>query len=445
MNLLIDPNANYWFEGDFMAIVHRNKPVWKIAQQFGVDVAKELMQKGARSAGAAPDWVGQRYSEAAKNESETKAFGYDAPRYTYLQVLSKMGSGVRGFAGDSGDPYGESEQGPSNFVEIYYEPGSGVILGAGPWKVPFWADENPRLSWPVSFFDPAEDCEDIWPTAPLVPVIGEMEFLDWAYSFAMGKIKATSRSIFVAPSDISSNMEVTLKGNDDVVVVKVDEPDPTKRKDIIKAIEFGDLGTGIQILIQYVESNFEKHTGLVEVLYGMSEKQMRSAAEANVKREFGRLRVDEMIDKAEDWQGEVARKEALAARMLVSPEQMAEIVGPELAQAWGLYQQGDLRRFMAEFEYTVESGSMQRLTPEMRAARAAEILDRLGPTALSTQDFRAFNELAQEYLVSQGVPQPERFVIQPPPPPPPSTPEEPVAPEVMSIQGGEPVMGYPQG
>jgi hypothetical protein len=109
-----------------------------------------------------------------------------------------------------------------------------------------------------------------------------------------------------------------------------------------------------------------------------------------------------------------------------------------------LYQDGDLRRIMQEYDYTIVAGSMQKRTPKRRADIAAERLERFGELWLNTRNLEALNQAIIEWEAANGNPTPDRFVIPALPPPPPEAQEEEKMPaEVMAIQGGQPVFGTP--
>jgi hypothetical protein len=219
-------------------------------------------------------------------------------------------------------------------------------------------------------------------------------------------------------------------------------------------MEMMQLNPALVDMLREVELLFEKATGLYEILYGQSSKQFRSAAEANVKAEFSRLRIDDMIDQVEEWQTEIARKEAIGARYRLDAPQMAKIVGPELAQAWDFYKPGDIRDAMAEYDYTVQAGSMRKRTPQFRAEFAEKALSIVGEKALLVGDLETYNRLQAEWFAANGDPNPGSYALSAPPPPetlgaspppPPGPPEPPQAPEIMAVQDGQPIIGDPGG
>ena len=97
------------------------------------------------------------------------------------------------------------------------------------------------------------------------------------------------------------------------------------------------------------------------------------------------------------------------------------------------------------------SGSLRKRSPQYRAEIAEKALAIGGEKALAVGDLEGYNNLWVEWLEASGVHNARRFALQAVPPPeeqgqgaaPEAAP--PVAPEIMAIENGEPVLGNPQG
>jgi hypothetical protein len=452
-DLLFDPSEGKWYNGYYMMRLRRNQPLWKVARTFGEKVAKRLMEENVLE-GEGENLFLDADFEAMDPEDRDLVRDYHGPRVTYVEVFSKMGTGLRARKSD-GDTKDWRFGGDSrDHLAIVYQPTKNVIMYMDDWPIPFWADEKKKCSWPVSCYDPAEAQDKVWPISLITPALGEQMFLDWGWSFALGHVKVGSRQIMVSAADLDDKVVIALKGNDSSILIPIDEPNPEVRKNLISAIDMPQLSPALVNILDRVEQLFEKRTGLYEVLYGQSSRQFRSATEAQVKAEFSRLRIDDAIDRCEDYQADVARKEAIGARWKLSGEELAPIVGPELAQAWDLYRPGDLKQMMREYDYTIRAGSMRKRTPQYRAEFAGMRLERLGPIYLSVGDLDSYNATLREWLVANGEPNPEKFFVkvQPPPEAYMQNPQQgqqqqnaPVAaPEVMAVEGGEPVIGSPE-
>jgi hypothetical protein len=114
-------------------------------------------------------------------------------------------------------------------------------------------------------------------------------------------------------------------------------------------------------IIAEVTNLFDRRVGLTELIYGMTRASFRSAAEANVKAEQISVRPDDYANTLEDALSEVARKEALLARWMVYPQDVAPLLGPMAAQAWQMHVQGeDPEAVVREYSYRVEAGSARK-------------------------------------------------------------------------------------
>ena len=125
---------------------------------------------------------------------------------------------------------------------------------------------------------------------------------------------------------------------------------------------------------------FDKRVGLTELTYGLTRNQFRSAAEAQVKAEQISVRPDDMANVLEDALSLVSRKEALAARWLLQPDDVAPVVGPLGAMVWGQQvQQQSIDQIAREYEYRIEAGSARKPNKSGRVEQMQMALQTLGP------------------------------------------------------------------
>jgi hypothetical protein len=110
-----------------------------------------------------------------------------------------------------------------------------------------------------------------------------------------------------------------------------------------------------------VTALFDRRDGLTELIYGMTRNKIRSAAEASVKAEQISVRPDDYANTLEDAMSDVARKEALMARWLVEPQDVAPLMGNMAAQAWAMHVTGeDPESIVREYSYRIEAGSARK-------------------------------------------------------------------------------------
>jgi hypothetical protein len=466
-DILIDPSEDKWYNAHYILRLRRNVPLWKIAERFGAKTAQRFLKKRGDGGGmngreGIETWFGHQehwygFANSAYDisvmtpEEERQVREFDGPRISYVEVYSKMGVGYRSDKGaNNREVMGGAPLDERDHVVFAYEPSRKIILNQpGPWPIPYWADHG-KHSWPFAFIDPAENQDKTWPISMITPALGEQKFLDWGWSFALAGIKKSVRNIGLVGSDVSDKVIAALKSNQSDVIVPV-EGNAEERQNILTQLEMMQVNPSLVAMLREAEILFEKATGLYEILYGQTSRQMRSAAEANVKADFSRLRIDDVIDRVEDWHDEIARKEALGARFIVGPQQMVPIMGEQLAMAWDFFKPGDFKEAIAEYDYTVRAGSMRKRTPQYRAEIAEKALMIGGQAAMGVGDLELYNKLWLEWLEANGVPNAERFILQALPPPEAQQggqeqePEPPQAPEVQEIVDGQPVIATPGG
>ena len=219
--------------------------------------------------------------------------------------------------------------------------------------------------------------------------------------------------------------------------------------DIISVFQLPQVTPDIWNIISAVAEMFDRRVGLTELVYGMTRSQFRSAAEAQVKSEQISVRPDDMANVLEDAMSELARKEALAARWLLRPEDVAPVLGPLGSQAWQMHVQSlDIHQVAREYDYRVEAGSARKPNKASRVEQMQMALQTLGPVlqGLIPQGIvDPFNALITDWAKSLDI-DPSRYLLpQPPPPPPPQPPGAPASPpgEEPPPQPGEGGGGAP--
>src|ERR1700675_2019127 len=132
-------------------------------------------------------------------------------------------------------------------------------------------------------------------------------------------MKKTSRDIIVFQKSAGEEMKRVLLSGEDYELVELEKSHGTI-KEVVEVLQFPELNGDMFKVIQLVTTLFEQRTGLTELMYGQTSHAYRSAEEANVKEQQLNVRPDDMVNKTEDWMGNVARSEALTARWLLDPQ-----------------------------------------------------------------------------------------------------------------------------
>lgn len=299
------------------------------------------------------------------------------------------------------------------------------------WPIPLWMDD----AWPVTCIDfrPLFDCS--WPLNLLTPALGEQDFLDWAYSFLASKIKTTSRDFIAYQKGISDETLDTIEKGPDLTLIPLEGGMAKNISEQIQFLQHPQMNTDIHTVLQAIEKNFEKRTGLSEAMYGQTAHAYRSAAEAGMKGQMTQIRPDDMANIVEDAAGLMARKEAIAARLILKGADVAPIVGPMGATFWDQQVASqDAFTVVREFDIRVESGSAKKPNKDAQVQNTQDaaqfllpFLQQMGQTTGNWGPLCAFIKdyaAARDWDVTKYDVDPASFMPPPPPPMPPGAPPQ---------------------
>jgi len=383
--LLIDPDCEQYRDAAWV-VRERNRSRWRLAEEFGLDPERLESAASTHLDDALQQTAGMGRSE---DPEDIRARKGDVVHY--YEVYSRMGLGSKFHAADpvtkeAGDLF--SSLGDNVYLVI--ADGVDFPLNMPPeavagisvpeeiqqrlsWPIPFWADhQNP---WPFSPIDFYPNQDDPWATSPLQGALPLLAFLDHAYSYLMGRVKATCRDIHVVSGAIDRKLEEALHAAIDQTVVKVPGDVQTEVAKMLHTIQFPSVNRDLWDVLSAVERAFERATGMDPLLYGSGggAPQMRSAQEASIRQGNMGMRPDDMAECVEQWQSAIGAKEALATRLFVGPQQVAPLfgetmqqgpMGPMLgpmSQAWAtLISTNDPIEAAAELTYTVAAGTGRR-------------------------------------------------------------------------------------
>ena len=377
-NLMIDPDHELMADAKWCAR-RCIEPTWQVEAERGLAPGSLRGTDASQSAASGLEVFGDEWK---KKDGKTNDL------LVYWKIWSKMGLGglLRGIDESVAqvDRFGrfvylevsETVNYPLNMPPAIWG-NEAELYRRVQWETPFWADTD---SWPFTFLAFHRVPRRIWPMSHFRPAMGELKFLNWAYSFLASRMHTSSRTFVGILKAASEELKrKVLEGTDFELL----ELEASLGADIGKLIQFIDhpevKGDFIKI-IEMVEKQFEKRTGLNELLYGETSHQYRSAAEADAKQANLNIRPDDMGNKVEDFATNIARKEALAARWHMSAEDIAPIFGPVVANFWKQYvASADINAIVRQLEYRVEAGSTRKPNKQKDAADANEAMRTLFP------------------------------------------------------------------
>jgi hypothetical protein len=433
-NLVWDPDADE-FEDIRWAARRRCQPLDEVAAKFGL--TREDLKGHIESYSQQADATERGYQHKKKT-------GKTNDLIVYWEIYSKTGFGDRLKNADKDlrgkfDALGQNcylvvAEGvdfplnipPAMLQEEVDESGiPQTLFMAAQWPIPFWLEPN---GWPFTVLAWHGKPGYSWPLSLIRAGIGELRFINWAMSFLATRIATSSQTLIgVAKSaDPDIKAKILEKSEGGFNIVEISEAVGRSVNDVISVFQMPGVTQDMYQIIAEVTALFDRRVGLTELIYGMSRASFRSAAEAAVKSEQISVRPDDYANILEDALSEVARKEAILARWLVYPPDVAPILGPMAAQAWQMHVQGeDPEAVVREYSYRVEAGSAKKPNIATKVENINNAMQVMMPVAqglLQVGMPNVFNALLEDWGTAMQVDVSKYLVPPPPPPPPPDQP-----------------------
>jgi hypothetical protein len=427
-NLVVDPDVDSLADAKWIArkCVH---PVWQVEAEYGL--APGTLKGNLES-------TDQQVSIAGSPSGEyDRKRGLTNDLICYWKIYSKMGMGSRLSGIDKSaaelDVFGdyiylaicEHHDFPLNVPEeALMDPEE--VTQRLQWETPFWADD----AWPFTALSFHWVPKRVWPMSHLKPGLGELKFINWAYSFLAGKIRTACRDLVAVQKSAAEEIKRALVEGTDYELMEIEKAHGTI-SEVVQFMQHPPFHGDIYKVISAVEDNFEKRVGLTELMYGQTSSQYRSAAEAQVKSDQLRIRPDDMANKVEDTMSDVARKEAFSARWHLDGQDVLPMLGQQGAQIWDqIMVTADPAVLLHQIEYRVEAGSARKPNKDKELADANAAIQTLFTPlyeyAMATGQTQQVNAVLTMWAKAQDI-EPAPFLLTAPPMPEPA-PTPPVDP-----------------
>jgi len=453
-NLVLDPDATELEDITWCArkCVH---PIDVVAEKYGLDVE----QLKGNLEGKADYRSGDAFASpraADDHRSSARRVGKTNDLMTYWKIWSKTGFGdrlkdapkeQRGFFDAIGpNAYIVVAEGvnfplnvPPAILQEQVDEQTGLpqsMFRAVQWPIPFWAESN---GWPFTMLSFHRKPGYVWPISHIKPGIPELRFLCWAFSFLAQRVAVSCETLIgvskAADQDIKDQILSQSQGG--FKIIELSEILGRSVSDVISVFQMPNATQEIWSVINAVTEMLEKRLGLTELVYGLSNKQIRSATEASVRSEQISIRPDDMAECVENAMSQIARKEALAARWLLTPEDVSPVVGPIGAAAWAQHVSSmEPIQVAREYDYRIESGSARKPNKSTRQEQMQAALQNLGPVLsnlIGAGVVEPFNALIKDWADSLDLDAAPYLIPLPPPPPEPQAmppaPEEQAPPQ----------------
>lgn len=433
-NLCIDPDMESLRDAKWVArrCIH---PVWEVEEKYGLEPGsikgnmESLAMQGAMSANKDGDY---RRRQGTTNDL-----------LVYWELFSKMGMGTRlsgaGLSSNTNRSMQEELElfGDNCYLVIadhvpYPLNAPPALLESGDmeavsqrlqWPTPFWGDDG----WPFTSLSFHWKPRCVWPVSHLKPGMGELKFINWAYSFIAGKIRTASRDFIAILKSAGEDIKNSILHGTDYELIEIEKSYGTI-SEVVQFLQHPTFQGDIWRVIQAVEENFEKRVGLTELMYGSTRAQFRSASEANIKADQLRIRPDDMANKMEDAATLMARNEALACRWHLTGAHVAPMLGQVGASLWDQYVvPSDPNDILHQLEYRIEAGSIKKPNRDRDAANMQTAMQTLFQPlfqySMTTGDVNPLNSLLADWAKSIDL-DADAYMLKPvPPPAPPPAPE----------------------
>jgi hypothetical protein len=439
-NLVIDPDFECISDATWIAR-RCVAPVWQVEKDYG------LAPGSLR--GHIESWNSLTETDHSAAKTYWRSAGKTNDLIVYWKLYSKMGIGTRLSPANSANNVSNKMAAMNDVLSRYGEycflalaegipyplnlpdgivsspeVGDEEILRRLAWEVPFWADGD----WPFTEISFHRAPGELWPFSHIKPAIGELKFINWAFSFLASKIRTTCRDFIGVLKSLDDEAKKAIQSGEDLTIIELGEMN-SKISEAVQFLQHPPMNRDIFSIIEAVIDQFEKRVGLSDLAYGESSRQFRSASEAEIKQQNLRVRPDDMASKVEESMSLVAKKEGVAARWLLKPHDIVPCLGPQAAYYWGQYVSSrNINEIVHDLAYRVESGSTRKPNRERFAANMNQAMQTLFQPmlqfAMQTGQFMPINKLIQDWSKSIDLDSDAYMFTAPPPPPMPMMPPQ---------------------
>ncbi len=438
-DLVVDPDATEWSQVQWIAR-RRREAVNMVERKFNLPPGS---LRGQRQSGNMQGTDLARVDGPGKQSGE-KGDSYDL--IEYYEVYSKNGFGQR-LKASTTNTLLPSENGIADgtmdmewlgdYARIVVSPGIPFPLNAPSWalqdqeglkvscswQTPFFLDGNLAGGWPLVRFYFYGKPNSVWPVSIFKPVMGPLRFVNWILSFLADKISQSCTTYVVLRKAAAVEFKRQVEsGSLPFTKVEIGAELAGKLEEIIKFIDAPEVGDSIWKMAAEAMELIDKGTGLTELVYGLSSRQMRSAAEANNKNQSVSVRPDDMANKVEEALSITGMKLIECARWNITGQDVIGPLGDIGATLWDQQILMDpVDSIVRDYSYVVTAGSARRRNKQEQAAKIQEFGQIAVPVfqayGQQTGDMRPINAYLTDWCKANDL-DPTQYQMTAPLPPP---------------------------
>jgi hypothetical protein len=145
----------------------------------------------------------------------------------------------------------------------------------------------------------------------------------------MARVKAGCRSVFFGSKALGDELVTKYVEALDLEYIPYDG-DPSELDKLIHRMDFPEVKRDLLMIIEKMERAFEQSSGMLPALLGQGPSaQDRSATATSARESRLSSRPNDFADCVEQWNGAIARKEAMASRIYENAETISAFFGEE--------------------------------------------------------------------------------------------------------------------
>jgi len=396
-DLLIDPDACYWRDVTWIAL-RSVAPCNQVEKKFGLPLGSLKAQYSKKSSQA-----GQN-QRSKQRDGNNKVVGKSHELIEYWEVYSKNGAGQNLKIGEKDKKPSEmfDQLGdyvylaickdhpfpfnvPPNMSGMMSMPGGlEPVMESTAWEAPYWDDHKADGGWPITRLCFYSKPGEVWPISPAKPCIAELRFVNWCMSFLADGVAAGSRTYVAMQKGAAENIKQQLVGgNGPFTLIELERISGMNINELVSFLQAPTFNSDIWNMVAQVNEQIDKRLGLTELLYGMSGRQIRSAAEASYRQGNVNIRPDDMASRVEDWLSLSATREIQALRWACDYEDVLPVlgeVGAHVFQTQILTQ--DVSSITRDFMYRVEAGTARKPNKDTKIAQLTDLSQYLLPAIM---------------------------------------------------------------